>query len=181
MSTSNRKPPSRSRTATDGVALLGGRVGALETVLGHLRDSLAAIEARISGLEARQGELTELVLRARHELSATTAQVDGLAAAHKLQAERVDVLTLAVDEGIRHVDRAEKRVRATVGRARRELAEAGFVSPGVEAEAADIHELDGGASGAEGMPPVSAPVDSDPAANAPDPLLETLRALRLSR
>lgn len=63
------------------------------------------------------------------------------------------VLT-AVDEGIRDVKRRENRVRATVRRAREELADGGSWSPGLEAEAGDLLAGDAGRGGSEAVPPV---------------------------
>jgi hypothetical protein len=62
---------------------------------------------------------------------------------------RLNTLTLAVAEGIQHVERAENRIRATVQRARqeREALELGG-HPGLEAEAAHLG-LPDGARGAE--------------------------------
>ncbi len=57
--------------------------------------------------------------------------------------QRLEVLTLAISEGIANVDRAEKRVRATVARARAQLAEQGVVSAGVEAEHSELQQVDG--------------------------------------
>lgn len=61
---------------------------------------------------------------------------------------------LAVDDGIRHVDRAERRIRATVKRAREQLSEHGLESAGLEAEAAELRVIDGGGSEPEGVQPV---------------------------
>jgi len=71
--------------------------------------------------------------------------------------ERIDTLTLAVAEGIAHVERAENRIKATVKRARRELEAGGIDSPGLAAEAQELFELDAEGSGG---PPVS-PVRED--------------------
>jgi len=55
---------------------------------------------------------------------------------------RLDDLTLAVDEGIRRIDRAESRVQKTVTSARRQLREAGIEHAGIEAEYEELHEGD---------------------------------------
>jgi len=66
---------------------------------------------------------------------------------------RVHEQTLAIDEGIQRVGRAEARVAEAVRRAKRRADEAGYVDPGIEAEVAGLHDGDGG-GGAEGTVPV---------------------------
>jgi len=51
--------------------------------------------------------------------------------------------TLAIAEGIERVDRAERRVRAAVGRARKRMEDLGYIDEGLEAEAAQLREIDG--------------------------------------
>lgn len=70
-------------------------------------------------------------------------------------------IEMAVDEGIRDVKRTRNRIQATVRRAKEQLEEEGIVSPGVEAEAAELRDLDGPGSNAEGMRLV--PPNVDPA------------------
>lgn len=66
---------------------------------------------------------------------------------------RADINT-AVAEGIKHVERAEARIRATVRRAREELEEGGVRSPGLEAEALELFGVNGGRSEPQPMPTV---------------------------
>ncbi len=68
------------------------------------------------------------------------------------QAER---LTLAVSEGISNVKRAENRINATLGRAKKEFAERGFESPALEAEYGELHALDGGGGEESELPAMS--------------------------
>lgn len=68
---------------------------------------------------------------------------------------------LAIAEGIERVDRAERRVRAAVGRAKKRMEELGYVDEGLEAEAAQLRELDGGPGEGEGMHPVPSDVGRD--------------------
>lgn len=58
------------------------------------------------------------------------------------QEQRITDLYLAVDEGIRRVDRAEARVKKTVTSSRRLLAESGLEHPGLEAEHAELQSGD---------------------------------------
>lgn len=76
--------------------------------------------------------------------------------------QRLQELTLAVDEGIQRVDRSERRVRAVVARAQAEFEEHGHRSPGLEAEAAQLRFLDGEGSGGGGVQPVHEAVEGDP-------------------
>ncbi|MDH3463974.1 MAG: hypothetical protein OEM32_10160, partial [Acidimicrobiia bacterium] len=63
-------------------------------------------------------------------------------------------LNLAVAEGIKNVERAENRIRATVRRAREQLADVGLESPGLEAEYRDLQDVNGARRAAPPMPPV---------------------------
>jgi hypothetical protein len=74
-----------------------------------------------------------------------------------LEAQRAE-LTLAIDEGITHVDRAERRVRAVIQSARRRMESAGYVDEGLEAESAQLQLLHGGGGDGEGLQPVPADV-----------------------
>lgn len=136
-----------------------------------LRDDLDAVVARLNRLDA---VLNQIELR----LEPLKALPEGLAASRELALEavaqaqdaleharlsrehetRLNNLTLAVAEGIQHVERAEARIRATVGRARAELRAAGIESAGVEAEAASLQLVDGEGSGGGSVPPVSQPL-----------------------
>lgn len=68
---------------------------------------------------------------------------------------KMDLLTLAVSEGIERVDRAERRIRTAVAGATKKLREAGFEDVAVEAEAAGLRVIDGGGGDEGGVPPVS--------------------------
>lgn len=63
-------------------------------------------------------------------------------------------LNLAVAQGIAHVDRAENRIRSTVKRARKELESHGLEWAGLEAEATDLREADGGGGTESELPTV---------------------------
>jgi len=68
--------------------------------------------------------------------------------------EKVKRLVGAIDEGIARVDRSEKRISATLARARKELKKRGYEDAGIEAEANEFRELDGAGSEEQGMPAV---------------------------
>lgn len=74
-------------------------------------------------------------------------------------------ITIAVAEGIERVDRSERRIKATVRRARKELADRGLVDDGLEAENYELSLLDGG-GGEEGELPAMHP-EVDEVADAP--------------
>lgn len=133
---------------------------------------------RLSGVSARVGHLEALLdrvqrdIKARQsaptgapELDAIAATVDRFtteaAAESRSHADaledldrRIVTLTLATAEGIERVDRAERRIRSTVQRARKELAGFGYESPGLEAEATELRLVDDGGSGDDGVQPL---------------------------
>ena len=77
---------------------------------------------------------------------------------------KIKDLTFAVAEGIERTDRAERRVRNAIQRARKELGARGYDDPGLEAEAYELRVVDGDGSKDGGVPPVSeqvAPVESE--------------------
>lgn len=55
---------------------------------------------------------------------------------------RLDEFQLALADGIQRVDRAEKRIQKTVTSARRLVANAGLEHAGIEAEAAELRDVD---------------------------------------
>jgi len=61
-------------------------------------------------------------------------------------------LTIAVGHGIEHEDRREKRIEATVRRARKQLAELDIQDAGLEAEFDGLSVVDGGGSGGGELP-----------------------------
>jgi len=107
-----------------------------------------------SGPSRIDQEQREAISRIQGEVSALTD------ATRSLRAHLVDVdawrndIVVAVAEGIKHVERAENRVRATVRRAREELDSLGVEHPGLEAEARELRLVDGGGGREEGVPSV---------------------------
>ena len=63
-------------------------------------------------------------------------------------------LRIAVSEGIERVDRADRRIKATIARARKELKDRGYEDPGLEAEAHELRVVDGDAGGIVEVPEV---------------------------
>ena len=68
---------------------------------------------------------------------------------------KIKDLTFAVAEGIERTDRAERRVRNAIQRARKELGARGYDDPGLEAEAYELRVVDGDGSKDGGLPAVS--------------------------
>lgn len=120
-------------------------------VIEGISAEVRALSGLPAELEACRSLVNDAVALARNALDASQ-----LARVHE---DRLNNVTLAVAEGIQHVERAEARIRATVGRARRELRDAGLASPGVEAEAAQLFLDDGTQGPREGVPPVRADVE----------------------
>jgi len=67
--------------------------------------------------------------------------------------------TYAISEGIERTARAERRIGATIARARKELKSRGFADPGLEAEDRDLRLVDGDGSGPGGLQPVRESVE----------------------
>jgi len=85
-------------------------------------------------------------------------------------AQEIERLTLAVADGISQVSRAQNRINNAIGRARKELADHGLESPGLEAEYDELRIVDGGAGEAERLPEVSGdapvPIEQNPSSLA---------------
>ena len=115
------------------------------------------IFSRLRALESYQRKVEDGRLEQPEWLDAIRVQIDGLRTVHnhlaavqaslesrtdELEAERKEIL-IAVSEGIERTGRAERRVKATVERARRQLEESDVADEGLEAEAHNLRILDG--------------------------------------
>ena len=118
-----------------------------ERALGALREQLVDTNARLERLEsapASDGRVTNL-----EELAtAQDARLDDLQT-------KIKDLTFAVSEGIERTDRAERRVRGVIARARKELAARGYEDPGLEAEDQELRIVNGDGGQDQQLPPVS--------------------------
>ena len=119
------------------------------------RDRLFVLEERIKVLEERPESDPSEPYDDSGIMTLLEALAEEVAA---IRAWRNDI-TLAVDEGIKRVDRAERRIKQTVTRARKELEERGFTDPGLDAEAHELRVIDGEGGDVEGVPPVSEDVE----------------------
>jgi len=112
--------------------------------LDALREQLGGYLARLERVESaptptdRVTNLEELTLKLSETLLG-------------LETKQKD-LTFAVSEGIERTDRAERRVRGVIQRARKELGKLGYEDPGLEAEAHELRIVDGD-GGADGRVP----------------------------
>jgi len=100
----------------------------------------------------------ELLAIDRHRPD-TTEELARVSRATAENYQRILELTLAVDEGVRSVARAEKRVAKTVQGARRLVKESGLEHPGLDAEVAELRERDGDAGDEGELPAVQEDVD----------------------
>jgi len=75
---------------------------------------------------------------------------------------RIEALTLAVADGIDHVQRNEKRVRGIVLGAKRRFEASDYYDPGVDAEADTLPQRDEESGRDEGVLPLQPDVESPP-------------------
>lgn len=92
-------------------------------------------------------------------IDALAVVVDELASQGSELDDRVREYVIALAEGIERVDRSERRVKATVARARKELEASGVIDPGVEAEAEQLRLVDAAGGSDRGMYAVPAEVE----------------------
>jgi len=94
--------------------------------------------------------------------------------------DKVKRLVGAIDEGIARVDRSEKRINATLARARKELKKRGYEDPGLEAEAAEFRDVNGAGSEEQRLPAVRAALAEaeEQASSIPGVPLATLQRAR---
>jgi len=97
------------------------------------------------------------------------------------QEQRISELYLAVDEGIRRVDRAEARVKKTVTSARRLVAESGLEHPGIEAEHEELLGADEPRSEPEPVLELRGDVEDDSPSGYPGVTKGDLKRLRDAR
>lgn len=141
-----------------------GRVLIVLEVLALIALLAASYAARGAFMRLRGsdgGSLDATSLEAIHaHLEDLTDEVASIRAQYaEVSAWRGDI-TLAVDEGIRHVDRAENRVRSVIRRAREKLEENGIEYGALEAEASELRVRDGSGGAGERLQPVPAEVGS---------------------
>ncbi len=119
----------------------------LRRALGALQEELAGYRSRLEGLESAP-TAADRVLNLEELGVAQDAHLDQLTT-------QIKDLTFAVSEGIERTDRAERRVRGVIQRARKELGARGYEDPGLEAEAYELRAVDGDGGKDGGLPAVS--------------------------
>ena len=144
------------------------RVECLETA--PVPELPPAIDARLTALSRRDGELQTELDSDRSTIGELSDHIDGYDAWRK-------ELVIAVSEGIERTDRAERRIKATVQRARKQLATLGYDDPGLEAEAVELRLIDGGGSDKSELPPVPTQVEES-ASSVRGVSAETMRRAR---
>ena len=117
-----------------------------QTALARVDSRLLRLERDLEGIETR----LQTIARAQDELASTLGAVSTAA---EMSAELKE-LRKAVALGIEHVERTEARIRATVGRAKKELERHGVKHPGLDAEAEILFEGNGDGSEEEGVLPL---------------------------
>ncbi len=122
----------------------------LRRALEALQEELAGYRSRLEGLESAP-TASDRVLNLEELGVAQDAHLDQLTT-------QIKDLTFAVSEGIERTDRAERRVRGVIQRARKELGARGYEDPGLEAEAYELRAVDGDGSKDGGVPAVSTEV-----------------------
>jgi len=115
--------------------------------LDALREQLEGILARLDRVESAP-TATDRVLNLEELGVAQDAHLDQITT-------QIKDLTFAVSEGIERTDRAERRVRGVIQRARKELGARGYEDPGLEAEAYELRAVDGDGGKDGGVPTVS--------------------------
>jgi len=126
------------------------RIERLETT--PVPDLPTDVHARLTDLSRRDADLHDGIETNRENLDSLTEQVDSYDGWRK-------EIVIAVSEGIERTDRAERRIKATVQRARKQLETLGYDDPGLEAEAVELRLLDGEGSPKGELPTVPAPVE----------------------
>lgn len=131
------------------------QVADLRERMGKIEGILSGIQDRVDGLETAPTPAIDLdPIRALVESEAGAIEArlrDHESAFDALDGWKKEIL-LAVSDGIERTDRAERRISATVRRAKKSLEEAGHYDSGVEAEYLDLRIVDG--EGSQPLPAV---------------------------
>ncbi len=100
--------------------------------------AIAALVAALGGTSWVLHSFLDRFERLESTWTEALEEIDGTPVEDKLER-----LTIAVAEGIAHVDRAERRVATTLRSAHSKFAKSGFEHAGVEAEIENLPDLDG--------------------------------------
>lgn len=136
--------------ALGSIALSLGVLGAFRRLRDRCQTAIEVPEA----LRGRVAELELLTEDYKPHREFFTQALEDLAERSDEHTDRFKELTRAVAEGIEHVDRSERRVRAAVRRAEKRLDEAGYTDPALEGEIEGLRAIDEAERGAEAVPAV---------------------------
>ncbi len=146
--------------------LLAGRLDKLETETRSTLD-LDNLKTTVRDLAVRVAETTDLLNKAADSVHTQDSDIKAYGAHQQMNAIAIanledtsKKLTIAVAEGIERVERYERRIRKTVSRAKKELAEQGVEHSGLEAEDTELRLLDGEGGNKVPMLPVRGVVES---------------------
>ena len=139
---------------------------------------LPRINARLDRLESavKNDETRDTLASIQTEIVALRSTIDLHKSQLDLFNQQSDQMRFAISEGIERVDRAERRIKATVARARKELSRRGYEDPGLDAEADELRNSDGNGSDERGLSTVPDEVEAAAGA-APTPRRLTLAEL----
>jgi len=132
--------------------MLGFGGGKERIACDELREQLHSIVDRLDRLESAP-TASDRVLNLEELGVAQDARLEDLAT-------KIKDLTFAVSEGIERTDRAERRIRNAIQRARKELGARGYEDPGLEAEAYELRAVDGDGGKDGGVPTVPEEVEA---------------------
>lgn len=136
-----------SKQATlDDIARIQERIERMESAPTPTLDE--STTARLTELSRRDGDLQSSVDAITVAIESNQEQIS------EFREWRKEIV-IAVSEGIERTDRAERRIKATVARARGQLKTLGYEDPGLDSEAQELRLIDGGAGEVDGVQPVS--------------------------
>jgi len=149
-------------------------------------EALRHIKGRLDRLETAPTPTTDLdlinsTLKNLHTtIAAIEGRVDGMSDELDAVQSQAKDFTIALSEGIERTDRAERRIKATVQRARKELKARGYDDPGLDAEAYELQQVDGDRGEDQGVLPLRASVEEapNPASSIKGVSVEHLRRVR---
>ncbi len=116
-----------------------------------LRRALDALQEELAGYRSRLESVESAPTASDRVLNLEELGVAQDSALEQLTTKIKD-LTFAVSEGIERTDRAERRVRGVIQRARKELGARGYEDPGLEAEDYELRKVNGDGGKDGGVP-----------------------------
>jgi len=144
--------------------------------------NLFSINERLDALESRPKlpDIAPTLQSIEHDIDALQASSSDYRNQMELFEGRIKDLTIGIAEGIKGYEKSERRVQATIQRARKQLKERGLESPALDAEDRDLRLVDGAGGDEFGVPAVPSEVAQAPdqASSVPGVTLEQLQRAR---